>query len=157
VGQSSPRRDSSPCPLPFDGSHHCWAPAQMDRACHPHAGKPTPATCAICWIKRGLKIFWRTVQTFQELFEGNTYEECYSPCQLETLAADRKGWGDICTTGLLSTQAPQDKNEEERRRRRHELAARNRVSNAADLCPTCGRTCLARTGLHSHKQSHLPR
>ena len=63
LGQSSPRRDLSPCPLPFDGGHHCWAPAQMDGACHPNAGKPTAAACAIWWIKRP-KICWRTVQTF---------------------------------------------------------------------------------------------
>ena len=53
------------------------------------------------------------------------------PDQLETLAADRKGWRDICTTGILFVQATQDKTEDERRRRWHEHATRNRENNAA--------------------------
>jgi len=65
------------------------------------------------------------------LSEGNTQEECYSPDQLETLAADRKGWRDICAAGILFVQATQDKTEDERRRRRHEHAARNRENNSA--------------------------
>jgi len=75
--------------------------------------------------------------------------------QLETLAADRKSWRNIYTTGILSRQAMQDKTEDERRHQRHEHAVRNRENNAAYLCPTCGRTCLSRIGLYSHEQSHL--
>jgi len=41
------------------------------------------------------------------------------PDQLETLAANHKGWRDICTTGILFMQATQDKTEDERRHRRH--------------------------------------
>ena len=71
---------------------------------------------------------------------------------------DRKGWRDICTTGILFVQATQDKTEDERRRRWHEHATRNRENNAAELqCPTCGHTCLSRIGLYSHEQSHLQR
>jgi len=50
----------------------------------------------------------------------------FPPDQLETLAADRKGWRDVCTIGMLFMQATQDKTEDERHRRRHEHAARNR-------------------------------
>jgi len=103
----------------------------MDKAFHSNAGEPTVTTHAIWRIKRGPKVCWRTAQTFQGLFEGNTQEACYSPDQLllgteKTLAADRKGWRDICTAGIVFMPATQDKTEEdERRRQRHELAARN--------------------------------
>jgi len=85
------------------------------------------------------------------LSEGNTQDECYSPDQLETLAADRKGWRDICTTGILFMQAKRDETEDERRCRWHEHTAQNKENNATYLHPTCGRSCLSRIGLYSHE------
>jgi len=94
---------------------------------------------------------------FKDCLKATLKKNAIPPDQLETLAADRKGWRDICTTGILFMQATQDKTEDERRRRRHEHAARKRENNSAYLCPTCGRTSLARIGLYSHEKSRLQR
>jgi len=77
---------------------------------------------------------------FQEYLKATLKKNAIPPDQLETLAADLKGWRDICTTGILFMQATQHKTEDKRCHRRHEHAARNRENNSPYLCPTCGRT-----------------
>jgi len=71
--------------------HHCWTPAQMDRACHSNAGKPTATLCAIWQIKRGPKVYWWTVQTFLRLPEGNTEEKCYSSWPTGNISSGSQG------------------------------------------------------------------
>ena len=88
-----------------------------------------------------------STNVFQEYLKATLKKNAIPPDQLETLAADRGGWRDICATGILFMQATQDETEDERRCRRHEHAARNRENNSAHLCPTCGRAGLSRIGL----------
>ena len=108
-------------------------------------------------LKEGRRSVGGQYKRFKDYLKATLKKNAIPPDQLETLAADRKGWRDICTTGILFMQATQDKTEDERRRR-HERAARNRENNSAYLCPTCGRTwCLSRIVLYSHEQSHLQR
>ena len=108
-------------------------------------------------LKEGRRSTGGQFKRFKDGLKATLKKNAIPPDQLETLAADRKGWQDICTTGILFMPAKQDKTEDERRRRRHEHPARNRENNSACLCPTCGRTCLSRIGLYSHEQSHLQR
>jgi len=106
-------------------------------------------------LKEGRRTVGGQYKRFKDCLKATLRKNAIPPDQLETLAADRKDWRDIYTTGILFMQATQDKTEDERRCRRHEHAARNRENNSAYLCPTCGRTCLSRIGLYSHEQSHL--
>jgi len=128
----------------------------MDRPCHSNARKPTASTCA-GELKEGRKSVGGQYKRFKDCLKATLKKNAIPPDQVETLAADRKGWQDICTTGIFFMQVTLDKTEDERRRRRHEHAARNRENNSAYLFPTCGRTCLSRIGLYSHEQSHLQR
>jgi len=98
-------------------------------------------------LKEGRRSTGGQYKRFKDCLKATLKKNAIPLDQLETLAADRKGWRDFCTTGILFMQATQDKTEDERRRRWHEHAARNRENNSAYLCPTCGRTCLSRIGL----------
>jgi len=82
-------------------------------------------------LKEGRRSVGEQCKRFKDCLKATLKKHAIPPDQLllgteKTLAADRKGWRDICTAGILFMPATQDKTEEdERRRQRHELAARN--------------------------------
>jgi len=77
-------------------------------------------------LKEGRRTVGGQYKRFEDCLKATRKKNAIPPYQLETLAADRKGWRNICTTGMLFMLATQDETEDERRRRRHEHAARNR-------------------------------
>ena len=86
-----------------------------------------------------------------------TLKKCgLDPAQLEDAAADRTRWRGACRAGAVHFQRELDRGAEERRARRHAAAAAAPVPvlDPALRCPTCGRQCLSRIGLHSHMRTH---
>lgn len=75
------------------------------------------------------------------------------PPQLEELAADRIAWRSRIKTGAALFEARRNEWMEERRRRRHR-PPRELAPGEGHICPTCGRLCLSRIGLHSHQRAH---
>jgi len=67
-------------------------------------------------LKEGRRSVGGQCERFKDCLKATLKKSAIPPDQLETLAADRKGWRDICTTGILFMQATQNKTEDERRR-----------------------------------------
>ena len=77
-------------------------------------------------LKEGRRSVGGQYKRFKDCLKATLKKNAVPLDQLEKLAENRKGWREICTTGILFMQETQDKTEDERRRRRHEHAARNR-------------------------------
>jgi len=83
----------------------------MDRACQSNVGKPTAPTRPVLYgeLKEGRRSAGGQYKRFKDCLKATLKKNAIPPGQLETLAADRKGWRDICTADILSMQATQDK------------------------------------------------
>ena len=80
------------------------------------------------------------------------------PENLETEAADRSGWRVACLRGAAHFEEERSRLRKARRRRRHE-AREDRSHGVEDpslVCSDCGRRCLSRIGLLSHRRVHRP-
>ena len=82
------------------------------------------------------------------------------PGNLEEEAEDRSGWRATCARGATHFEAQRTQSREARRARRHDARDRAQAAAATDhaglTCPECGRSCLSRIGLFSHRRAHQP-
>ncbi|KAI8488058.1 hypothetical protein Bbelb_341760 [Branchiostoma belcheri] len=72
------------------------------------------------------------------------------PHRLEEAAAERSRWRQECATGITTYTAEYNRLREERRQRRHQPPS----STGEHACDVCGRICLSRIGLVSHRRTH---
>ncbi|KAI8507131.1 hypothetical protein Bbelb_155700 [Branchiostoma belcheri] len=72
------------------------------------------------------------------------------PHRLEEAAAERSRWRQECATGITTYTAEYNRLREERRQRRHHPPS----STGEHACDVCGRICLSRIGLVSHRRTH---
>ena len=77
-----------------------------------------------------------------------------SPTALESLAADRKIWSSTCHQGIAHLQGQAAARRIHRRAQRHQRAAGLTPPQDVLTCPSCGKTCGSRIGLHSHMSMH---
>jgi len=75
------------------------------------------------------------------------------PAQLETLAADREEWWEVCDEGLAAFDINYDQEADARRARRHTVTS---VPATGPCCHICGRVCASDFGLRSHLRCHRP-
>jgi len=72
------------------------------------------------------------------------------PAQLETLAADREEWREVCDESLAAFDINYD---QEADARRHTVTS---VPATGPRCHICGRVCASDFGLRSHLRCHRP-
>ena len=76
------------------------------------------------------------------------------PSALEDLAADRHTWRSISHKGIAHLQEQTTERRKKQRVQRHQRAAGAPLSCVDFICPTCGKPCGSRIGLHSHMEWH---
>ena len=73
-----------------------------------------------------------------------------SPEFFETEAADRQNWRSACSRAASAFNSKYNSAADERRARRHRVPD----PNGTCRCEVCGRVCLTRIGLLSHRRTH---
>ena len=98
----------------------------------------------------------RPFKRYSDTVKTSLKKSNIDPADLETAATDRTTWRVACRTGAAFQQAELDQAAAERRARRHAAAAAppTTTPDPAFRCPTCGRQCRSRIGLHSHRRTH---
>ena len=95
---------------------------------------------------------------FKDHFKKNMKSFEILPKNLEEEAIDRNGWRATCARGATHFEAHRSQSREARRVRRHNARDRAHEATTGDhaslTCPECGRICLSRIGLYSHRRAH---
>ncbi|KAI8519108.1 hypothetical protein Bbelb_023650 [Branchiostoma belcheri] len=87
---------------------------------------------------------------YKDNLKSNLKKCGLQPHRLEEAAAERSRWRQECATGIITYTAEYNRLREERRQRRHQPPS----STGEHACDVCGRTCLSRIGLVSHRRTH---
>ncbi|KAI8490084.1 hypothetical protein Bbelb_321540 [Branchiostoma belcheri] len=87
---------------------------------------------------------------YKDNLKSNLKKCGLQPHRLEEAAAERSRWRQECATGIITYTAEYNRLSEERRQRRHQPPS----STGEHACDVCGRTCLSRIGLVSHRRTH---
>ncbi|KAI8513757.1 hypothetical protein Bbelb_080810 [Branchiostoma belcheri] len=87
---------------------------------------------------------------YKDNLKANLKKCGLQPHRLEEAAAERSRWRQECATGITTYTAEYNRLREERSQRRHQPPS----STGEHACDVCGRTCLSRIGLVSHRRTH---
>jgi len=90
---------------------------------------------------------------FSEQLKATLKKCSIPPAQLETLAADREEWREMCDEGLAAFDINYDQEADAGRARRHTVTS---VPATGPRCHICGRVCASDFGLRSHLRCHHP-
>ena len=125
---------------------------EMGQPCHPNAVQLTPMP-QYSELQQGQRAAGGQKKCFSDQLKAALRKCSVPPAQLETLAADRVEWREVCDEGLAAFNINYDPDADARRARRHTVTS---VPATGPCCHICVRVCASDFGLMSHFRYHCP-
>jgi len=104
-------------------------------------------------LQQGQRAAGNQKKRFSDQLKATLRKCSIPPAQLETLAADREEWLEVCDEGLAAFDINYDHEADARRACRHTATS---VPATGPRCHISGRVCASDFGLRSHLRCHRP-
>ena len=105
-------------------------------------------------LQEGCRSAWGQRKRYKDHIKSLLKRCNIQPTAMEDLAADRNTWRTVGHKGITHLQDQTTERRKQQRVQRHQRAAGDLPSSVDFICPTCGKPCGSRIGLHSHMQWH---